>query len=870
MTHVATERVLTLFECNGQYRKSEFIQIGLPLCNGQFDDIKQIHLSINGKTPIKAVIKATTYWPDQSIKWCLLKFNIDINANDSIEIHLSNNPALKDLPSLLAPVSETQRKIIINTKNAEFQIDKEILGLLGNVTFENKTILLQTPIELLSDLGGKFESSVTDYQITTQYHQNKPIAVELEITGNLQNSGCNETILVNINYIFTIDTDTVKYTVTIHNPKAATHKRGQWDLGDPNSVYFSNFDLIQKYSGTPIESHLRTVDTKQWQTSSENTISIYQESSGGLNWASPNHKNRFNKVPLQQKGYRLELNEKIVDGERASPTLSIQLGINQFINIKVKNFWQNFPKALTQKPDLFTIGLFPQQFPDLHELQPGEKKTHEIHFSLTNIIDEMNWVDTPIQIVLSPEWIDKTDVIPNFTHQNIDCGLQKIISQGITGPSNFFIKREEIDEYGWRNFGDIYADHEAAGAHLNEPFSSHYNNQYDPLGGFLQQYLRTGENQWLELANDLAKHTIDIDIYHTNEDKDEYNNGLFWHTDHYVPAETASHRTYSKSQPKNAYQDHSSGGGPGGQHCYTTGLAYHYLLTGNEASKQSVFKLTNWIESYYEGNGTVAHFLLALKNSNDPGIKNVKTGQYPLDRGTGNYITALLDSYLLSGKQSLLDQAGLIVKNTVHPQEKINERNLTDVENRWFYTVFLQSLIRFLDTKESVMQIDSSYFYARDTLVNYADWMLENEHPYLEKPEILEFPNTTWAAQDLRKALIFKAAVKYNKGMAKQYKDKANFFLTNTIKTLMNDESSSYTRILSLLMQNNLSPVELNEKVSNATQVVSPFNQKKNGKTPSLLESFIESTKGTSLFAEVDWLKKRTSTRYRQNLQGRK
>ena len=27
--------------------------------------------------------------------------------------------------------------------------------------------------------------------------------------------------------------------------------------------------------------------------------------------------------------------------------------------------------------------------------------------------------------------------------------------------------------------------------------------------------------------------------------------------------------------------------GPGGQHCYTTGLLYHYLMTGNEAFQES-------------------------------------------------------------------------------------------------------------------------------------------------------------------------------------------------------------------------------------------------------------------------------------------
>ena len=40
-------------------------------------------------------------------------------------------------------------------------------------------------------------------------------------------------------------------------------------------------------------------------------------------------------------------------------------------------------------------------------------------------------------------------------------------------------RREIIDEYGWRNFGEIYADHEAVYHQGRGPFVSHYNNQYD-------------------------------------------------------------------------------------------------------------------------------------------------------------------------------------------------------------------------------------------------------------------------------------------------------------------------------------------------------------------------------------------------------
>jgi len=47
----------------------------------------------------------------------------------------------------------------------------------------------------------------------------------------------------------------------------------------------------------------------------------------------------------------------------------------------------------------------------------------------------------------------------------------------IEGEHTFERKREVIDEYGWRHFGDIYADHEAVRHTKPSPLVSHFNNQ---------------------------------------------------------------------------------------------------------------------------------------------------------------------------------------------------------------------------------------------------------------------------------------------------------------------------------------------------------------------------------------------------------
>merc|ERR1712000_180129 len=129
--------------------------------------------------------------------------------------------------------------------------------------------------------------------------------------------------------------------------------------------------------------------------------------------------------------------------------------------------------------------------------------------------------------------------------------------------------------------------------------------------GFARQFARTGDTRWFELMDDLARHVTDIDIYHTEEDRAEYHGGLFWHTDHYLDAHTATHRTFTR------YNDTSStpgqtGGGPASEHCYTTGLLYHYYLTGTEASRDAVLELAHWMIATHEGQGGLLEQLLAL------------------------------------------------------------------------------------------------------------------------------------------------------------------------------------------------------------------------------------------------------------------
>jgi hypothetical protein len=849
--------IFTLHERLGIDRLEEPVQIGVPLPAGEYHDTDRFGLCTDNDEMLPSAKTISARWHEKSIKWCLLKFCISIKANKSLKIFIyRRDPRTKS--STTSGIEETPATLTVKTQQAEFSLDKNKMGLFEKIIFNGEALSSASNLQFADAENIPLVSSIDHIETRSHCSEDGLYQTEVVIDGSLKNSNDRELLRIQQHWFFYHASDTAKCLLTIHNPAPAIHEGGHWDLGDPNSVLLESAALRQTFERPPQAVLMQAEPDDDWKKLESANIILYQESSGGENWNSPVHLNRNNAIPLELKGYRLSIDSDVTHGDRASPVFSIQTGKNQYFNARVKGFWQNFPKAFAFDKQELSIGLFPEQFPDLHEFQPGEKKTHEILFSLSSSPDDLNWVENPLEVRIDLDWLKNSNALPEIRHHDFDDRLSQIIQLGIDGEDNFFAKREAIDEYGWRNFGDIYADHETLEYQGDDLFVSHYNNQYDPLLGFLYQYLITGESRWFELADDLAKHISDIDIYDTIGDREEYNHGLFWHTDHYVPTTTASHRTYSKNQPKNVYQDHIGGGGPGGQHCYTSGLTLHHLLTGYQQSKHSVEQLSAWITNYYEGSETIADTLLAVRNRKRKDLKNIFTGQYPLDRGTGNYINALLDLYNLNTRQSTLDRAGLIIKKTAHPQENIASRKLDDVENSWYYTIFLQSVIRFLFIKENSAQLDSTFYHIRDILLHYADWMVEHEYPYLDIPEILEYPNVTWVAQDIRKAHIFFGAAYFNPTPGQAFIDQSDFYLDYVANTLVKEKGFGHTRILSILMQNLVPRVTTESKRAGVSEN-RPDARKVNAPDYVFANTLWSAIKRINLKAEINWISRRST-----------
>jgi len=796
---------LIVQERAGRDRLTEPVTVGIPFPKATVFKLSQLSLCNAGGEPQPLQAQALARWIDGSIRWALLDFQATVTAHATTAYCVESDA---DKPRPLQPVAvsvtETEEHVIIDTGGYTFFINRRVCKPFDRIVVNGvEQIGAEGSSLVLIDAQGRSYVPIIDdlaIEIAGQ------LRTCIRAGGQFKSDSKNSLTRFAMRLSFHAGLGVAEMNMTVHNPRAARHPGGLWDLGDKGSIYFKDLSLNLPLRGeAEPQVTWTTQPLRQPRKPTGESVEIYQDSSGGENWRSTNHVNRFGKVMHSFRGYRVKSGDKLVEhGLRATPTVTVH-GHSGGVAATMKQFWQNFPKAIEADKSALTIRLFPRQYHDDFELQGGEQKTHTVYLQFSGAgerLPELSWAHHRLIARASPEWYSGSKAIsylsPRAEDENV--AYRELVDTAIDGPQSFFARREIIDEYGWRNFGDLYADHEAVGHTDDTPLVSHYNNQYDVIYGALIQYFRSGDHRWFELASDLARHIIDIDIYHTTEDRPAYSGGLFWHTDHYRDAGTATHRSYSRAN-LNSRQFGSYGGGPCNEHNYTTGLLHYYYLTGDETARDAVLGLADWV---FRMDTPSTGFLVWL-DRRATGLASSTTDRWyhGPGRGAGNSINALLDAYVLDHDQKYLNKAEELIRRCIHPDDDIRARCLDDPEHRWSYLVFVQALGKYLDVKIDARQIDFMFCYAQASLLYYAEWMVSNEVPYATVLDKVEIPTETWPAQDIRKSVVFDFAAKHASEPARsRFTRKADFFFEACIRDLRKFSTCTLVRPLALLLGN--------------------------------------------------------------------
>jgi hypothetical protein len=116
--------------------------------------------------------------------------------------------------------------------------------------------------------------------------------------------------------------------------------------------------------------------------------------------------------------------------------------------------------------------------------------------------------------------------------------------------------------------------------------------------------------------------------------------------------------------------------------------------------------------------------------------------------------------------------------------------------------MYLQALCRLIEVLAPEENRRDDFLYAVGSLMHYARWMLKHERPILDTPEKLQYPNETWAAQDIRKWHVLAYAAKWAASDQERQAlmDRAEFFFHYCMETLDSFSTKSLCRPVVLLL----------------------------------------------------------------------
>jgi hypothetical protein len=780
--------------CGGPVvRRGEPVRHGVPFAPGVCRSVSELTLeTAAGPVPLQA--RALDRWMDGSVRWALLDYTADIHFGRHHGYVLSRGPR-RD-PDAMVRVLSVGASVHVDTGRARFTMapNGPLPFAAARVDGISPLDMSRSGLEAEDESGRQLRPTVDRVRV----EEAGPLRAVVCAHGRLASYGGNSVVEFECRLHFTAGSATVRIDLTLRNPQRAYHPGGIWELGDPGSLFLRDLALTFTPFGASSPARVRcSPEIDAPFEDCDAPFELYQESSGGENWRSRVHVNRHGIVPHTRRGYVFRSGELKRPGLRATPVVTLQTE-RTFLALAVPAFWQNFPAAIESDGRAVSLRVFPGQYPDVHELQGGEQRTFTFYLAVApdTVTDEpLAWCRAPLCASVRPDAYCDSGVVPYLLPEADEPyrDYAALTKEAVEGDNSFARKRESMDEYGWRHFGDVPADHESAllprGA---TPFISHYNNQYDAVFGFACHFMRTRDPRWWLLMDQLASHVADIDIYHTNRDKAAYNHGLFWHTSHYVDAGTCTHRSFPRA-------DGVSGGGPSAEQNYTSGLLLHYFLTGEPRSRAAVIELAEWVMAMDDGRRSPFRWL----DGSDTGLASAThtPSYHGPGRGAGHSINALLDAHRLTAQARFLEKAEQLIRRCIHPDDDIDALELLDAERRWSYTAFLQAVGKYLDYKVERGQVDATYAYARESLLHYARWMARHEYPYLDKPEILEYPTETWAAQDIRKSVVLDLAAKYADASDwARFRERSEFFYRTALATLGRLSTRTLSRPLVLLL----------------------------------------------------------------------
>jgi hypothetical protein len=583
---------ITIADHAGVSRDGELVTFGIPLPRDwQVIDPAALQLSDEAGESAPAQFQVLARWgaspakKSAPVKWLLVNCRQSIDANGRRTLTLRKGPSAATLPQRLTIDTTRAGRLTVDTGAATFVINTDSrFNLLEQVTLGGQLLLQPLPprdaiayraIDGLSVVPGG-QPDFTPRKTAAVVERSGPLSVIVRVAGSILDERQRAILDYTARWHFAAGSSDVRLDFTVENnhpviPRADDNQpTNVHNQGAVNSVHVGDMQLKLRLRDAGAPLIVRTEqDTGITQPSSP--LRLYQDSSGTDTWNNYVDEvgwpgNEAAAAPRLQSYCELPGYEISGGGLRAPRTGRQALGWmtasrasdnGPSLTVAVRDFWQNFPKALEASPDgTIAVNLFPNGSQFRHNLRVGEEKTHTVllHFARGPIdaaeSERMaRAFNQPLFGVAPADWYARSGTLGDVPaadlarwplyerYVRIAFEPNPDFDPGRDDPNygNRTLRQvqEHYNFFGWQDYGDVPLDYEAFG----ERQAGQMNLKYWYVYGMFLQFCRSGEPRWLEIARPAAWHLADVDFLHTPDEGPQHwcHGAYFGHSQHDEP-----------------------------------------------------------------------------------------------------------------------------------------------------------------------------------------------------------------------------------------------------------------------------------------------------------------------------------------------
>lgn len=573
---------ITVYEDAGVGRTRDAVRTGVPLPrSADVRDVRSLRLEDETGAGVPVQVRALSRWgapvteTSAPLRWVLADFHATVPGNGSrnFVLHTSRDPRKSDPPALARE-------------------EGGVIRAGSGSTALSFSVAQPGPLRVIARAPGK-SVSVAGRATSVEIEENGPlracIAVRGRLDGGYEEVRGRRPLEWTMRWHVSADSPLVRVQVTIENPDRP-HVKPFNEVGDPVGKRFGRLALELATPSTP------------------ERVAIVQEADG----------------------YEARRGNRVAEkGTRAPGWLSSGgwvLGMHAFA--------ENHPKALVAGGGTLALEIFPADSEPVF-FGGARAKTHEVWIRLpagaASPEEAAALAMHPLRAAVPPAWLQETRALGPLSVEDVkrwpglEATLDRIVATDLAPrKGTIFDERRASKTTGWLDYGDSLR----AARNGQRRFG---NGEFDFGWVLLRQYLREPDHDrvWLEQAEAVLRHVMDIDVLHTDDDASWANHGV-------------------RKHDGGGFARHSRG--PDFSHFWVRGLLAFHVTTGDARAKDvAVGELGSWI-----------------RNREDPERPGWLVHADEL-RDVGWVLIALADLFEATGEEAWLDLSHRVARTMVLP-----------------------------------------------------------------------------------------------------------------------------------------------------------------------------------------------------------